>query len=128
MGSIAHVYRENTWGSPSPAPSATLAMASAEFERLVRTAPRIRIAFQDRLILLSEDLHADGMITDDNKSEVLNQSRPKPERAARLLDLVLNRVKVVKGSYQTFVKLLRRNRDYKAILQISKSHDDRYQF
>lgn len=73
------------------------------------------------MISLSEDLHADGMISNDNKTEVLNPSTSLPNRASKLVDLVTNRVKFMKEDYQTFVALLRRNqRAYKPILVIRK--------
>jgi hypothetical protein len=98
-----------------------MAQQSWEYEKLISSSPSLRIAFQDQLISLSEDLHADGMISNDNKTEVMNPSTPSPNRASKLVDLVTNRVKVMKEDYQTFVALLRRNqRAYKPILVIRK--------
>ena len=94
---------------------------SSEHEKLISSSNSLRIAFQDQLISLSEDLCAEGMISNDNKTEVLNQSTPLPNRASKLVDLVTNRVKVMKEDYQTFVTLLKRNqRAYKPILVIRK--------
>ena len=94
---------------------------TAEYEKMVNSSHSLRIAFQDQLTSLSEDLHSGGMISNDNKTEVLNQSTPLPNRASRLVDLVMNRVKLTKGDYRTFVALLRRNhRAYKPILVIRK--------
>ena len=102
--------------------------SSAEYEKLVSCSSKLRLAFQDRMTSLSEDLLVDGMISIDNKTEVLNQSTPLPHRATRLVDLVTNRVKLMKEDYRTFVALLRRNqRVYKPILVIRKFvHDDHY--
>ena len=98
-----------------------MAQQSAEYEKLVSCSHSLRIAFQDQLTSLSEDLHADGMISNDNKTEVLNQSTPLPNRASKLVDLVTNRVKLMKEDYRAFVALLRRNqRAYKPILVIRK--------
>lgn len=97
------------------------AQQSWEYEKLISSSPSLRIAFQDQLTSLSEDLHADGIISDDNKTEVLNQSAPLPNRASKLVDLVTNRVKLMKEDYGTFVTLLRRKqRTYKPILVIRK--------
>lgn len=122
--------RESTWGSPilasHQAPQrickpTEMAQPSWEYERLISSSHSLRIAFQDQLISLSEDLHADGMISNDNKTEVLNPSTSLPNRASKLVDLVTNRVKFMKEDYQTFVALLRRNqRAYKPILVIRK--------
>ena len=94
---------------------------SWEYEKLISSSHKLRIAFQDQLTSLSEDLCADGMISNDNKTEVLNQSTPLPNRASKLVDLVTNRVKVMREDYRTFVTLLKRNqRTYKPILVIRK--------
>ena len=100
---------------------AELSTVSWEYEKLINSSHHLRIAFQDQLISLSEDLQAAEMISNDNKTEVLNSSTPLPNRASKLLDLVTNRVKVMKEDYRTFVALLRRNqRTYKSILVIRK--------
>ena len=98
-------------------------MASEEYNKLVQLCPKLRVAFQDHLIILSEDLQAAGMISDDGKTEVLNQSVPLPNRASKLVDLITNRVKLMRENYRTFVELLRRRKrdgGYKAILVIRK--------
>lgn len=102
--------------------------SSAEYEKLVRCSSLLRVACQAELTSLSEDLHADGMISMDNKTEILNQSTPLPHRATKLVDLITNRVKVVKEDYRNFVAILRRNqRVYKPILVIRKFVlDDHY--
>ena len=118
--------RESTWGSPTLLQCKPQAMAmeqqeSWEYEKLISSSHKLRIAFQDQLTSLSEDLCADGMISNDNKTEVLNQSTPLPNRASKLVDLVTNRVKVMREDYRTFVTLLKRNqRTYKPILVIRK--------
>ena len=61
-----------------------LAMDSlAEYEKLVRCSPMLRIAFQEQLTSLTEDLVADGMISIDNKTEILNQTTTLPHRAVK---------------------------------------------
>ena len=98
-----------------------MAQQSWEYEKLIVSSHSLRIAFQDQLTSLSEDLHADGIISNDNKTEVLNQSTSLPNRASKLVELVTNRVKLMREDYRTFVTLLRRNqRAYKPILVIRK--------
>ena len=82
-----------------------MAQQSWEYEKLINSSHDLRVAFQDELISLSEDLQADGMISNDNKTEVLNPSTPLPNRDSKLLDLVTNRVKIMKEDYRTFVAL-----------------------
>lgn len=100
-----------------------MASENHEYHKLVRSRSELRVAFQDHMISLTEDLHAASIITQDNKSEALNPNVVVTHRASTLVDLIANRVKLEKKNYHTFVRVLkRRNQDcgYKAILRIRK--------
>ena len=108
---------------PSSLQAASEAMAqeSWEYEKLISSSHKLRIAFQNQLVNLSEDLCEDALISNDNKAEVLNQEIALPNRASKLVDMVMNRVKVMREDYRTFIALLRRRqRTYKHILEIRK--------
>ena len=100
-----------------------MASENHEYRKLVRSRSELRLAFQDHMISLTEDLHAASIITQDNKSEVLNPNVEVTYRASKLVDLIVNKVKLGRDNYRTFVRVLkRRNQDcgYKAILQTRK--------
>ena len=89
------------------------------YDRIVRCGPKLRIAFQDKLLSLTENLRAASLITDDNVVEVNSVNQLRTERAARLLELIRNKVRLDPDNYNKFVKVLQQDpQQYKDILTI----------
>lgn len=93
----------------------------AEYQKLVKNGPALRVAIQDHIDDLAEALLAEGLISDDNASEVRNGHLPAPSRASRLLEILRNRVRIDSRSYYVFVKALKNSAtNYGHVLTIRK--------
>ena len=94
-----------------------------KYRNLCRHSHELRVAFQNHLLILTEDLQSVDLIADDNKREVFDSIEPPPTKAAKLFDIIKDKVKIHRENYNLFVEVLkRRNRgsDYKDILRIRK--------
>ena len=93
----------------------------AEYQELVKCGPKLSVAIRDRLNELAELCLAEGLISDDNASEVRNVYNSAPERASKLLEILRNRVRIDSNSYNVFVNALKKSdSDYGHILRIRK--------
>ena len=61
--------------------------------------------------MLSGHLLSKGLITSDQDCQLRNEMHSKSNRAAKLVNLVLNRVELNSGSYRTFVECLEENQE-----------------
>ena len=119
-------FRSVPWiKTPSRGENPTLT-PMGEYQKILERGPDLRVAFQDHLVSLAEDLLAAGLLADDNVAVVLNENQPVPHRASKLLEFIRNRVKLYSKNYYTFVGVLKktqRSRQYKGILQIRESNN-----
>ena len=91
----------------------------AEYQKILKLGPQLRLSFQDHLDVLADDLLAAGLISSDNGAEVRNPHLTAGLRASRLLELIRNRVRLSGKNYDVFVKALKTNPElYSGILEI----------
>ena len=93
-----------------------------EYEKLRINGVKLCEAFKEQLSDLSEILVGKGVITADNKEEILHMGEgKKADGATRLLELLRNKVKVDPENYHKFVAgldLKESEEDYTSILKI----------
>ena len=96
-----------------------MVMASPEYEKLITNGDKLSDAFKEELRHLSEILVNKGIISTDNKEEILLKGQIKAVGAARLLELLRNKVKVDPDNYHVFVAGLKEHgKKFKSILKI----------
>lgn len=93
---------------------------SREYRKLCRFCHELRVAFQNHLMILTEDLQAAGLVTEDNQREVSNSLEPASIRASRLLAMIKDKVKICTQNYYRFIEVLKMRSDYEDILRIRK--------
>ena len=93
----------------------------AEYQKIRACGPDLRRAFHNHLLSLADDLHAAGLISDDNLAEIKNLNQPEPNRASRLLEFIRNKVKLSATHYYTFLEVLKGDEQYSDILSIRKT-------
>ena len=82
----------------------------------------LRTAVKGDLTGLSGHLFAEGLISDDNCSELRNRNVEEADRAARLVELVQRRIKLDPQNYFKFIDVLveRDSQYYSSILRTLK--------
>lgn len=80
-----------------------------EYTTLRELVPELRLAVQPHLLTLSGHLLAKGLITDDQETELRNESKCKKSRAADLVSMVMNKVKLDSTCFKTFITALKDN-------------------
>ena len=94
------------------------------YKKILDHGPKLRLAFQDCLGELAEIFLSIGLITSDNVAEINLATLPLPQRAARMLELLRNKVKLTPeddSNYKRFVKALQKHSPtYDGILKIRK--------
>ena len=77
-------------------------------------ANELKLALQGDLLTVSLHLQATDppLLTPDNVSEVTNTARSEPERAVRLVSLILNKVESDPRCYHALIGVLQKDRDY----------------
>ena len=97
---------------------------SPEHRTIVQCTPKLIIALQDDLNVLSGELLAAGLINGNNAAALAIPSIGVAERAAQLIGFVRNKVELEAENYHSFIQVLKqRQDDHKNILKIL---DDRY--
>ena len=99
---------------------------SLEYKRIQQLTRELRTAIQDDLQDISDHLLSSGMITPENYQDFTNWTKPVYARAANLVQVVLNRIKLDSGHYYAFIRVLEKNKEYyNSILQkmYMYSHD-----
>ena len=95
-------------------------MASPEYEKLITNGSELCDSFKEGLSDLLEILVNKEIISPDNKEEIVSKGKTmKADGAARLLELLRNKVKVDRANYHKFVAGLKeRAKIYNSILKI----------
>lgn len=85
-----------------------------EYRHFRQLSLELATAVKDDLIYVSSKLVAQGVITPENHDEFTNFRGPilPHERAANLVNTVLNRIKVDSRNFETFVKVLKEKEWY----------------
>ena len=89
---------------------------SSEYRRILN--PELGAAFQRYKLSLAKDLLAVGLISKDDEAEI--KELDESLGAAKLLELIRNKVKLDPTSYYTFMEVLKSDQQYKEILETSK--------
>ena len=80
--------------------------------------PRLGAALQSYTLSLAKDVLAVGLISKDDEAEI--KELDESLGAAKLLELIRNKVKLDPASYYTFMEVLKSNQQYKEILETSE--------
>ena len=91
-----------------------------EYRTIIRCTPQLEDAVKYDLIKLCGEFSAAGLISPDNASTLRNPHNDEVERAARLVELVANKVKRNKKDYVLFVQVLARKIDKSMVLELEK--------
>lgn len=79
---------------------------STEYGTLISLTNELRCAVQDDLVPLSGRLVAEHLISPDNASQLRNPMHSEAARAAKLVEIIQNRVQQNAQHYHTFVRVL----------------------
>ena len=92
---------------------------SSEYRTLVELTSQLRLAVKSDITSVSGELVSCGLISPDNDSELRNKMHSEADRAARLVELVQNKVLLDSQHYHTFIGILQSNwgKLYSDILQ-----------
>ena len=80
---------------------------SQEYKTLIRYTPEIRTAVKSHLTSLGGKLIASNLISPENDARLRNLSISEEDRAAELVSLILDKVKLNKENYEIFLDVLR---------------------
>ena len=80
--------------------------ATPEYNTLISLTGELRCAVQSNLVPLSDSLKAEYLISPENASQLRNPMHPEAERAAKLVDIIQNKVQQNAQHYHTFVRVL----------------------
>ena len=87
--------------------------ATPEYSTLISLTAELRHAVQSNLVSLSDSLKAEFLISPENASQLRNPMHPEADRAAKLVDIIQNKVIQNPHHYHTFVRVLEsQGRDY----------------
>ena len=90
-----------------------------EYKTLIQCTPKLRLAVRGDLINLSGQLLAAGLISPDAFSELRNPMILQNERAAKLVQLITEKVQHNQSNYHTFIDTLSRGSQiYSDVLRI----------
>lgn len=88
-----------------------------EYHTIIRCTPQLEDAVKNDLTKLCGEIAAVGLISPDNASALRNPHNDAVERAAKLVELVANRVKRNSSDYVLFIQVLtKRWMDNKSIV------------
>ena len=79
---------------------------TTEYQTIRKCTPQLIIAFKHNLTELSGHLLSKGLISADQGSELRNQMHSESDRAAKLVDFVLNKVELAPECYSIFTEAL----------------------
>ena len=87
--------------------------ATPEYSTLISLTAELSHAIQPNLVPLSDSLKAEFLISPNNASQLRNPMLPEADRAAKLIDIIQNKVIQNPHHYHTFVRVLEsQGRDY----------------
>lgn len=88
-----------------------------EYNTIIRCTPQLENAVKNDLTKLCGEIAAVGLISPDSASSLRNPHNDAVDRAARLVELVANRVRGDSRNFVLFIKVLnKRWMEYKSIL------------
>ena len=85
---------------------------SQEYKTLKRYIPEIRTAVKSHLTSLGGKLISSDLISPENDARLRNLSISEEDRAAELVSLVLDKEKLNKKNFRTFIDVLRTSGDH----------------
>ena len=85
---------------------------SQEYKTLKRYIPEVTTAIKSNLTSLSGGLLSRDLISQENDALLRNQLKSEEDRAADLVSLVLDKVKLNKENYRIFIDILRTSGDH----------------
>ena len=85
---------------------------SQEYKTLIRYTPEVRTAVKSHLTSLGGKLISSNLISPENDARLRNLSISEEDRAAELVSLVLDKVKLNKENYRTFLDILKTSGDH----------------
>ena len=85
---------------------------SQEYRTLKRYITEVRTAVKSDLTSLSGSLLSRNLISPENEANLRNQTRNQEDRAAELVSLLLEKVKLNKENYRIFIDVLRTSGDH----------------
>ena len=85
---------------------------SQEYRTLKRYITEVRTAVKSDLTSLSGSLFSRNLISPENEANLRNQTRNQEDRAAELVSLLLEKVKLNKENYRIFIDVLRTSGDH----------------
>ena len=80
--------------------------ATPEYNTLISLTGELSSAVKYNLVPLSDSLKAEYLISPENASQLRNQMHSEEERAAKLVDIIQNKVQQNAQHYHTFVRVL----------------------
>ena len=90
-----------------------------EYRTMLKCTAVSETAVKDHLTVIAGELLAESIISPENASTLRNPAIDTAERAAKLVELVTNKVKLSTSIYHIFVEvLMRRQEDNKIILEL----------
>ena len=95
---------------------------TTEYQTIKKCTPQLITAFKHNLAKLSGHLLSKGLITADQSHELRNQMHSESDRAAKLMDFVLNKVELAPVEcYNRFVEALEKDKHtYELVLDLLK--------
>ena len=85
---------------------------SQEYKTLKRYIPKVRTAIKSHLTSLGGKLIPSNLISPENDARLRNLSISEEDRAAELVSLMLDKVKLNKENYGIFLDVLRTSGDH----------------
>ena len=89
-----------------------MAGSSAEYDTMITLTTDLQLATKSDLTFLSGALLGENLISSRNGSELRNVAHSEEDRAARLVELIQDKVKQNPQHYYTFISVLEKNQDY----------------
>ena len=80
-----------------------------EYSTLKRLVPQLRLTVQPHLLALSGHFLASELITEEEEAELRNESKSKASRAADLISMIMNKVKLNPVCSKQFIDILKNN-------------------
>ena len=92
-----------------------------EYQTVLECSQKLRTAVQTSLVSLSGHLLEKQLITPEHDCELRNEHLSEPQRAAKLVQLVLTKTELSHENYYVFVSILERTGYHDEILKLLRS-------
>jgi hypothetical protein len=114
-------YHSCSLGNPVETVASTTSTVSVEYQTMISCTTKLRTAVCHDLVQLSGYLLEKGLISQESDSGLRNRSVEEVDRAARLVDLIQQKVKLDSRNYVQFTSILEEDKHhYSDILRILK--------